>query len=282
MNLSTHLTESNEGKYKFEEILASTKSKKYLTDGYLIEKNLNNSAFIDIQKFIAETASKFTGLKISTPEDFLNTAHEKISSESLNKLRLFVINTIASEGWVRPAYYELCKALLHELVGNELVMQKRLNLSIQMPRDDSSLLPMHADVWSGDSPYEVVVWVPLVNCFSTKAMYILPPNYELELREELLKKTSGNSEDLFKKFEDKVKWLSVKAGEVLIFNQNLPHGNRVNGTNETRWSMNCRFKSALSPYGDKKIGEFFEPISLRAASRIGMDYKLPKIRLFEG
>ena len=38
-----------------------------------------------------------------------------------------------------------------------------------------------------------------------------------------------------------------------------------------------RFKSIFSPYGDKKIGEFFEPITLRPASKIGMNYKLPKI-----
>ena len=43
------------------------------------------------------------------------------------------------------------------------------------------LLPTHADTWSGDSPFEVVVWVPLVNCYKTKSMYILPPNENVEL-----------------------------------------------------------------------------------------------------
>ncbi len=47
-------------------------------------------------------------------------------------------------------------------------MQLRVNLSIQMPEDESSLLPVHADTWSGDSPYEVVVWLPLVDCYDTK------------------------------------------------------------------------------------------------------------------
>ena len=68
-----------------------------------------------------------------------------------------------------------------------------------------------------------------------------------------------------------------RRGEVVVFNQALPHGNRVNTENETRWSMNCRFKSVFTPYGDKKLGEFFEPVTLRAASKTGMDYKLPEI-----
>jgi hypothetical protein len=31
----------------------------------------------------------------------------------------------------------------------------------------------------------------------------------------------------------------------------------------------------MSPYADKRFGEFFEPISLRPATRIGMQHKLP-------
>ena len=52
-------------------------------------------------------------------------------------------------------------------------MQLRINLSIQMPNDDSSLLPIHSDVWSGDSPFESVIWLPLVNCYKTKSIYLL-------------------------------------------------------------------------------------------------------------
>jgi len=69
----------------------------------------------------------------------------------------------------------------------------------------------------------------------------------------------------------------VKYGEILIFNQALPHGNVKNLENETRWSLNCRFKSIFSPYNDKKLGEYFEAITLRKVSQIAMQYELPKI-----
>ena len=55
-------------------------------------------------------------------------------------------------------------------------MQKGINFSIQLPYDNSSLLTMHADTWSGDSAYEAVIWLPLVNCYKSKSMYILPAN----------------------------------------------------------------------------------------------------------
>ena len=64
---------------------------------------------------------------------------------------------------------------------------------------------------------------------------------------------------------------------VLIFNQNLIHGNHINKEKNTRWSLNCRFKSIFTPYAEKSIGEFFEPITLRPATKDGMKYTLPKI-----
>ena len=83
--------------------------------------------------------------------------------------------------------------------------------------------------------------------------------------------------NLFNFVKKDLEWLEVKYGEVLIFNQTLPHGNRVNLEKESRWSMNCRFKGVFTPYGDKKIGEFFEPIVLKPASICGLNYNLPDL-----
>ena len=152
-------------------------------------------------------------------------------------------------------------------------MQLRVNLSIQLPKDSSSLLPLHSDVWSGDSPFETVVWLPLVDCYKTKAMYILPPNKYEKIKLLFNNKKNNSSEKLFKKIKKDIKWLKINYGQVLIFNQCLPHGNVVNIEKETRWSLNCRFKSLFTPYNDKKIGEFFEPISLKKVSELALKYK---------
>jgi sporadic carbohydrate cluster 2OG-Fe(II) oxygenase len=172
-------------------------------------------------------------------------------------------------GWTRRAYFNLAQKALYTLIGNELAMQKKFNVNIQLPGDDKSLLPVHADTWTGDSPYQLVCWVPLVDCYRTKSMYILPPGNDFTLE--------GSSEDVWNRIKDRVKFLDVKYGEVLLFNPTLPHGNRVNEESTTRWTINVRFKNIWSPYGVKGLGEHFEPITLRAASRIGMDYRHPAI-----
>lgn len=245
----------------------------FLEDGYLIQPIENVENLEKIQNFVTNSACILLGKNFKEPKQFLNNIHHYIDSKRLNEFRIKIIHSLNQEKWFRPAYYNMAKTALDAIVGNELVMQVRINLSIQMPLDTSSLLPIHADVWSGDSPYEVVVWVPLVDCFGTKAMYILPTKDNHNLNDNFFETSSAR---LYEKVKNNVRLLNVKAGEVLLFNQNLPHGNIINTETETRWSLNCRFKSVFSPYGDKKIGEFFEPITLKPASRIGMNYKFPK------
>jgi len=245
--------------------------KEFIDQGYIIRDVANKDALGKIQKFTTEKLSRKGG-------DSLDKTHESISINELNTFRLDVIKEINDQPWLREAYFQIVKPYLDVLVGNELAMQLRVNLSIQMPGDEGSLLPVHADTWSGDSPYEVVVWLPLVDCYDTKSMYFLPPEAANNLSNNFKLHTQGDSEQLFNTIKDDVKWMKVDYGEVLVFNQIYPHGNVVNEENETRWSMNCRFKSLFSPYKDKKIGEFFEPITMRPVTKVAMNYKLPSVK----
>jgi len=250
-----------------------SKNEKILEDeftnqGFIIREAASKEALNKIQNFVIDMLTERGGSS-------LDSTHEIIDINELNDFRLEVINKINAQPWLREAYYQVAKPYLDLLVGNELAMQSRVNLSIQLPEDDSSLLPVHADTWSGDSPFEVVVWLPLVDCFSTKSMYLLPPKAADRLSDEFRLHAQGNSEELFNTIKNDINWIKINYGEVLIFNQAYPHGNRINKESETRWSMNCRFKGLFTPYKDKKIGEFFEPITLRPVSKIAMNYKLP-------
>ena len=248
----------------------------YITKGFLVQNVEDKDSLDKMSDFIAKLAADHLGQP--APNDsslFLNQVGRYVTPERLNTLRLAVINGINAEPWFRQCYFAIGRNLLATIVGNELAMQRRLNLSIQLPNDDSSLLPVHADVWSGDSPYEVVMWLPLVDCYETKAMYLTSPEKDREIQSDFSVFQGKSSEELFKAIESSVTFIKINYGQVLLFNHNMMHGNRVNREFDTRWSMNCRFKSVFSPYADKKLGEFFEPITLRPATRIGMEYSLP-------
>jgi len=251
-------------------------TKEYLHQGYVVRPTADLDALEWLQsKFISLIGDVLGVESKGKPEEILNHIHENVPVSELNEFRLKIIRGFNSIEGVREKYFQIARPYLETLVSNELAMQLRINLSIQFPGDESSLLPVHADTWSGDSPFEVVVWLPLVDCYASKAMYILPPEKSAELSQDFIERAGTSSEDLYQSIKNDIKWLEVKYGEVLVFDQALPHGNRVNEETETRWSMNCRFKGVFTPYGDKKIGEFFEPITLRAASKTGMAYKHP-------
>jgi sporadic carbohydrate cluster 2OG-Fe(II) oxygenase len=252
-------------------------SNDFNKNGYVI-KNINNISSLEyIKNKIIKIIKKKINLKKNIEDKYLlNNIHKFVEVKDLNNFRLFVINEINSDNLFRSNYFKLSRPYLDHIVGNELVMQIKINLSIQFPHDDSSLLATHADTWSGDSPYEAVVWLPLVDCYKTKSMYLLPPKETKKIVENFSKKKLDNSEKLYKNIKKKVKWIDINYGQVLIFDQAMPHGNRVNREKETRWSFNCRFKSMFSPYGDKKIGEFFQPITMKPITKKAISFKFPK------
>jgi len=256
----------------------SAVAQAFLDKGYLIQPSESRADLDRIRDHIADAAAEWLGERPAEDKGhFLNHVHERVSPDRLNDLRLFVIRKMAEAPWLRLAYFNTARRALEILVGNELAMQLRINLSIQLPTDDSSLLPVHSDVWSGDSPYEVVLWIPYVDVGGTKSMYILPRDRDRRHQAAMSPGRFASADELFAAIEPDLEWLTIPYGHVLLFTQNQMHGNVVNRERESRWSSNCRFKSVFSPYADKKLGEFFEPIIVRPATRLGAGYTLPKI-----
>ena len=254
-------------------------AKDFEKNGYIIKDIIDVKSLKDIKKILINSINKKAKLgKKIQPDDLLDYFHNKIKKKNLNSIRLDIIKDLNQNKKLKKLYYLIAKPFLDTLVGNELAMQTKMNLSIQLPRDKSSLLPVHSDVWSGDSAFEIVVWLPLVDCYKTKSMYILKPSKLNKVNSIIYKNKKNSSEKLYQYIKKDINWIDIKYGQVLLFNQTLPHGNRVNNEKETRWSFNCRFKGIFTPYRDKKIGEFFEPITMRKISEIAMRYSLPKIK----
>ena len=261
-----------------------TDHEKQVTETFLRDKHIivpaeDKDLLVEIRKRVANAAAAAIHRTLSNDDEielFLNQIHQHISSTELNDIRLKVINEINQDPWFRQAYFKAGRTMLMTLVGNELAMQRRINFSIQLPHDDSSLLPVHADAWSGDSPFEIVMWIPLVDCYATKSMYFAKAEVDEKVQVDFSQFVGKSSEDLYQTIKNDVEFLKVPFGSILLFSQNVMHGNRINIEKETRWSMNCRFKSILTPYRGKKFGEFFEPIVVRPATRLGLSYRLPE------
>ena len=251
-------------------------SERFLEHGHVVLPVEDQGALERIRDRTAVLAAEHLGLAdVGEVPDFLNAIGAACGPDRLNDLRLAVISGLIQAQWFRVAYYSLAARALSCLVGNELAMQRSIGFSIQLPDDDSSLLPVNSDVWSENSPYEVVLWVPLVDCSGTKSMYFLPPRADLRWRDRVAEFAEQGPDALFAAIEPDLQWINVPFGSFLLFSHTYMHGNRVNTEGEARWSFNLRFKSLFSPYADKRLGDYFVPLQIRPATRIGMGYQLP-------
>ena len=252
--------------------------KNFLNQGFSVVDCENPNKLELLKEKIYKLSISLLKIKNLKPELFFDNLHENINSKNLNEFKISLIKKINNDKFFRNSYFAISNEILELIVGNELAMQKNLNLSIQLPKDSNSLLPLHADTWSGNSPFEVVIWIPLVDCYRTKSMFILPNSKYKKLFSKTKLKNISNSNQLYNHIKKDLKWIKVNYGQILIFNQSLPHGNIINKEKTTRWSFNCRFKSLFSPYGDKKLGEFFEIQSLKPASSVALNYEFPEFK----
>ena len=251
----------------------------FLDKGYVILDVEDRAALDEMRREIVLAICR--RMECAPPADdgiFLDTIHKSLPVEKLNALRLGVYRELNECNWFRPTYYQLGRRTLDLLIGNELAMQNRINFSIQMPNDQTSLLDIHADVFGGESPYQVVQWLPLVDVFGTKAMFILPRPKSEEVIPRLKDFQTGGMKALFDAVERDLIWLKVPYGKVLIFCPNFLHGNVVNAETTTRWSLNCRFTGLFTPYGspEKGLGTYYLPVTPRAVTRLGMAYRQPE------
>jgi sporadic carbohydrate cluster 2OG-Fe(II) oxygenase len=251
---------------------------RFLQDGFIVAPAEDQAALAALRAATAAAAAKFLGVDV--PGDltgFLERIHERVDAGKLNGLRLAVIDHLLNMPTFRALYFACGRKLVETIVGNELAIQRNIGFSIQLPNDDSSLLPLHSDTWGSEcSPFEVVLWIPLVDCRRTKSMWLLPPAQDRLWRRRVKDFQTTGAEALYRAAEADTTWIDIRYGEVLLFTPTLMHGNRVNCEPTTRWSFNIRFKGLFTPYANKKLGDFFAPLSIRPASRVGIDFEMPE------
>lgn len=251
---------------------------EFMANGYVIRPVDDRPALDAMRRQIVALVCE--QLKLPLPNDdgqFLDHIQDRVPVARLNELRLAVYRAMNARAWFRPTYFALGRSIIEGLVGNELAMQNRVNLSIQMPNDDSSVLPIHADAFGGETPFQVVVWLPLVDCIRTKSMFILPYEQNRKILPLMNQFRDGGMAEAYERVKDQLIWLDVPYGTVLVFSPNQLHGNIVNAEPTSRWSMNCRLTGLFTPYTshEKKLGSYYLPITMRPVSQIGLDYEPP-------
>ena len=192
---------------------------------------------------------------------------EKLTDSELNTTRVKIIHEINASVNCGKLVFDAFKTCIEKSLGPDLLVQKNCNLVIQQPHDPNPS-ELHRDA-PLNSCYEMVVWVPLVDCYKTKSMYMV--DYK-------------NTKDLYSRLNDNQDWEmleqdaisrsvqpKVKYGEALIFSTTVLHGSKINEEKETRVSLNIRYKNMFSPSGLKNQLQFFKILQRSNITALGAD-----------
>jgi sporadic carbohydrate cluster 2OG-Fe(II) oxygenase len=210
-------------------------------------------------------------LKVNKSYNYkLDELHNYISCNQINLLRTKCFQKINSIDW-KNIIKSFAFDNLVSLIGPDLLIQSKINLSIQMPGDKTSVLPIHSDSWSSDTPFQFNLWIPLTNAYDTNSMFILDKKYS----KNIFSKINENKKIKFK-LPKKKDFVNLKTGQYIIFNPAYLHGNIRNLTKHTRVSLNVRFKSLFAPepnkfHQDRKYGTYYQLFSISKNTKFALD-----------
>ena len=219
------------------------------------------------KKYLKDYSNLKKTIKKSFAKNFKNNSFEKfhlnISFDEINEIRMRIIEKINKDKKIKEKIYLSAKKIINQMVGPDIIVQKNINLAIQMPEDESRAL-FHKDT-PLSSKHEVVMWLPLVDCKQSMCMTMIPKKYHNEA-DSLLKKTNEKIyEDFSKKYGVTI---PLKFGQALIFNTNNFHYIPINKTQKTRWSLNLRFKNLFTPYGERNLLDYYQIINSSPISKL--------------
>ena len=242
---------------------------KLLSDGYAIFAVEDMNTLDELRQVVCSS------LDIG-PDTSLDMSHSRISIDEINERRIGAFRELNKiPGWEQK-YFSLAKSICVDLLGPDISIQSKLNLSIQLPDDMTSTLGLHTDALSGQSVFEIVLWVPLTNAYGSNSMYIYPRNISYEMLSKMREYERDGMDALFEKYKSFARFLKVDYGSALIFSPTMFHGNVVNRTHKSRVSINCRFKNLFSPEsetGERRLGSFYRLLTVSEITRLGLSYR---------
>ena len=206
----------------------------------------------------------------------LSLLHTCLDIARVNDARLHLYHQLNNKFDWKPCILECVGSVLFELIGADIMLQTRINVSIQLPNDHSSVLPMHSDCVSGDSPWQLNIWLPLTPSIQHNSMFLYSQADTLDYIKCIKSSNSNHFSDPETSLNSQRFWVEASESDVLIFNPAVLHGNSLNTTPYTRVSLNVRVKSLFAPDAlndnpDRKACTYYQPYKISDNTAFAMN-----------
>jgi phytanoyl-CoA dioxygenase PhyH len=223
--------------------------------------------------------------------DRLERYHEHVPADDARHFSL--LHALATRYW-RAGFgrriAERNRALLHSLVGLDVHVQKYPYLRVARPAVAGDTTGLHRDLYYGASPYEISLFVPLVDLSAESALRVIPGSHREPdsaypfTQERSPDVTPGSAKHelgfpyaprrLDPALEQRSQPVPMAVGQVLVFGLALVHGQTINRSATTRFSTDVRAVSSLAPVRFERgvRADYYEPLCSSPASELARAY----------
>lgn len=221
---------------------------------------------------------------LNNNEVTFETFHNYISSDEEKIALQYKLNELVWENQLHIKIIEDNIKIYYELIGKDLDIQVKPYLRISRPNCPQDNIGFHRDSFYGNSAYEVSSFFPLVNLNENSALQIEPQSHKKgpipfthTIDKEVTKGSVKNQlgflyapKEIDKDYKMDLHPIAMNFGEVLIFGLGTIHGQEVNTSDYTRWSIDIRVKNKFAPT-ETKDG-YYKELSLSPVSQSAKIY----------
>jgi len=251
----------------------------FVENGFVIVDSLLDSKLIS--NLFCTVSSRYEELKGS----FLSSnPSSNFSSASMRICRKIVSEIERSSLFYDITHSESLLNCLEKFLGLDLAKTAANALFINDPIDDSSVTnkAMHQEVWTGASPEDILVWIPLHRIESNNTMAVIPGSHFFGLL------PNRNREIVCPEgFElpQSMVLSQLEAGDAVLLHPLLVHGTHGVVGKKTRYAIHFTCKSIHTPLSNQQKAFGYEGLRqgpMRKIQQIlGNDYLTP-LRTYGG
>lgn len=207
--------------------------------GYAVFKIENIKTFESLRKLFIKRIYKRNSLNNINN---LRKSLTKMNKAEINKTMIKLLSfTNLSEMIVSS-----CPKLIKKLCGNELFIQRRAHIIINVPGSGQAKQWPHYEMISGLSPFSFVIWAPLHDLDDDGGIYYVNQHKSSRIMKKEERKGLVNGPDVLNLMQNQ-KPVKLKFGEAIIFNPFVIHGNTPFNSKYARIACNVRFQSCNKP-----------------------------------
>jgi ectoine hydroxylase-related dioxygenase (phytanoyl-CoA dioxygenase family) len=181
-------------------------------------------------------------------------------------------------------------AVVRQLVGLDVHVQRYPYLRIARPGRDGDVTGLHRDTLYGASPYELSLLVPFTDVTDASAVQVVSGShaepataYPATRVEDPTVEPGSRAhrmgypyapQVLGAEVANRAKPVPLRVGQALAFGLGLVHGQTVNSGDHTRISADVRFVNPFAPVALARgvRADYYEPLSAAPVTRLAQRY----------